>query len=301
MIGIDLDSLCGLAKAKAREGGGHYQLMLSELLHLEILQAMLEAGALETLTLRGATALRMCYWRLGFSGDLEFVSGRQFDSSVLDGLGEVIAQRVARFYGMDVELGMQTPTPGEGFQVGKWRAKLAIPSSKGSLIPAHAVNIEVAAVPARTRELLKVKSAFSEWPATGQLPASYNALLVPTESLEEIAADKVVAFGARKDLDHREVGDLWLLNLHRVAAPFALVREKLDDSGLDKFQFVANARARLAEILDPGYHAVFLGEIERFLDGHTFATLVRGGEVGSMLGGAAALVESAISVMGEPP
>ena len=266
--------------------------VLKELLHCEILQAMLEAGALETLTFQGGTALRLCYKGERYSEDLDFVCGPQFDPSVLDSLTEVLTRRIGRFYGLDVELGMRTPSNGD--RAGKWRAKVKIPAPDRSGRAAFAINIEVAAVPAYTRELLRIKPSFSE------LPASYNALLVPTESLEEIAADKVVAFGARSHLKHRDVWDLWSLNTRGVAAPAELVRNKLADCGLDEGQLVASARAWLPEILDPGYHSIFLGEIERFTDHPTFAMLVRDEMASSMLSGAAALVASAISAVGEP-
>ena len=81
-------------------------------------------------------------------------------------------------------------------------------------------------------------------------------------------------------------------------APAELVRRKLDDYGLDKGQFAAGVRARLAEILDPGYRSLFVGEMQRFADQRTFALLVRGELVGSMLNAAAAVLEPAIASVG---
>ena len=292
MTGPDLGSLRNLAEANARAQGGHVDAVLKELLHCEILQGMLETDAFQTLTFQGGTALRLCYKGERYSEDLDFVCGPEFDPGVLDGLAEVLTARIGRFYGLEVELGMRAPTPGVGAQVGRWRAKVRIPASNRSLRQAYAINIEVAAVPAYTRELLRIE------PSIRELPASYNALLVPTESLAEIAADKVVAFGARNHLKHRDVWDLWSLNARGVVAPAELVRRKLDDYGLDKGQFAAGVRARLAEILDPGYRSLFVGEMQRFADQRTFALLVRGELVGSMLNAAAAVLEPAIASVG---
>ncbi|MDA8101842.1 MAG: nucleotidyl transferase AbiEii/AbiGii toxin family protein [Nitrospiraceae bacterium] len=289
MTGPDLDSLRRLAELNARAQGGTVDAVLKELLHYEILQAMLETDVFQALTFRGGTALRLCYRGERYSEDLDFVCGTQFDPGVLGGLGDVLAERIGRLYGLEVELGARTPTPGSGVQVGRWRAKVQVHASDRSIRQANCINIGVAAVPAYTRELLRVQ------PSIRELPASYCALLVPTESLAEIAADKVVAFGARNHLKHGDVWDLWSLGSRGVQAPFELVGKKLDDYGIDPVQFAAGAQARLAEILDPGYRAVFVREMQRFADQRTFALLVRGELVGSMLKVAAAILEPAIS------
>ncbi len=291
MTGPDFASLLQLAENNARERRSSVAAVLKELLHYEILQAMLETDALQTLTFQGGTALRLCYGGDRYSEDLDFVCGASFDPGVLDGLAEALSDRIGRFYGLGVTLDVRVPEPGSGVEVGRWRAKVWLPQLDRSQRQAYVINIEVAAVPAHTRRLLRVQGSFRE------LPSSYGALLVPTESIEEIAADKVVAFGARRHLKHRDVWDLWSLNSRGVSAPTDLVRLKLEDYGLDSDRFAAGIAERLEEIGDPGYLEVFLREMERFLDQGAFAVLSGEMAAASVVSASAALVETAITAV----
>ena len=80
-----------------------------ELLHLEILAAMQDAGLLAELTFKGGTCLRLCYNAPRLSEDLDFSGGAAFDAHLLADMEGVLRDRIARRFGLELTV---TPPPG---------------------------------------------------------------------------------------------------------------------------------------------------------------------------------------------
>ncbi|MDR2956773.1 MAG: nucleotidyl transferase AbiEii/AbiGii toxin family protein [Coriobacteriales bacterium] len=219
-----------------------------ELLHYEILLALDEARILELLSFQGGTCLRLCYSSERYSEDLDFAGGTTLDHINFTLFSETIRQALLRRYAVDVSVEepvaststhvtscdsitdhiSQIPTinDSEGaVRVRTWTVLVTVAANRPDL-PKQRINIQVACVPAHTRMIRSMIVNYAE------LPASYADTLIVCESLEEIAADKLLAFVSSKHIRHR---DLWDLRWLAVQAGFdhsllpRLFDAKLDD------------------------------------------------------------------------
>jgi len=66
------------------------QVIEKELLHYDILFTLDNKGLLDKLTFQGGTSLRLCYGASRFSEDLDFAGGRNFTSTILKNIKDVI-------------------------------------------------------------------------------------------------------------------------------------------------------------------------------------------------------------------
>lgn len=173
-----------------------------ELLHYEILLAMDKFGLLSNLVFQGGTCLRLCYGSQRYSEDLDFAGGVDFTADDLKDLRKCIELAIPKKYSVKVDV---TSPSKEDSLVKKWRIKVDTAPARPDL-PAQKISIEIASIPAYTKQARMLHLNYDG------LPASYADIIVPTESLEEILADKMQAFVCSHRIRYRDIWDMfWIM------------------------------------------------------------------------------------------
>lgn len=237
-----------------------------ELLHYDILYALEEAGFLDSLVFQGGTSLRLCYGGNRFSEDLDFAGGYDFSSSQLAKMKDCIEDYIGKRYGLEVTVRQPNelrtePTYAE-LRIEKWQIAV-VTSPENKSLPKQRIKLEVANVPAYTKQPLALQTNYHF------LPSGYSDLLVMTESLDEIMADKIVSLAATKKYTrNRDIWDLpWLI---QQGARFNadLVKQKLEDYKLtDYVTMLDDLIQRLPQLV---YSDNFVNEMRRFLPTDVF-------------------------------
>lgn len=214
--------------AMRAEGRRHMRPVVEkELLHYDILFALDQAGLLDRLTFQGGTCLRLCHGAPRLSEDLDFVGGRDFATAQLLEMKSCLESYIGDRYGLEVHVKephelVDEPEYRE-LKVDKWR--IAVTTAPGERqVPKQRIKIEVANVPAYTREPQDIRINYDF------LPDGYGDTLVLAETLDEIMADKLIALvNCQAYVRHRDIWDLrWLLR--RGAAPGGdLIQAKIAD------------------------------------------------------------------------
>jgi predicted nucleotidyltransferase component of viral defense system len=254
-------------RAMANQQVGHMRAVIEkELLHYDILFALEQAGLLNDLVFQGGTSLRLCYRGNRFSEDLDFAGGRNFSSAKLAEMKLCIEQYIGERYGLEVSVKepkeLQAEPAYAELRVNKWQIAVVTAPENRSL-PKQRVKLEIANVPAYTKQPLALQANYPF------LPSGYSDLLIMTETLDEIMADKVISLAAtRKYVRNRDVWDLpWLLQ-QGAKLNVDLVKRKIDDYKLDDYQnMLENLIQRLPEIVQDDS---FLIEMRRFLPNDVF-------------------------------
>lgn len=198
-----------------------------EVLHYDILHVLDEAGLLNDLVFQGGTSLRLCRDSNRLSEDLDFAGGYDFTSAKLDKIKTCIETALGARYGLHVYVKqpseLRQEPDYENIKVSKWQ--ISIETSPGMKnVPRQKIKIEIANVPAHTEEVLPVKD---NYPVTG---AGRAPVLVRTETLNEILADKVVAYPmSTKKIRHRDIWDIAWLQQQGAKLDVKLVIQKLAD------------------------------------------------------------------------
>ena len=260
MLARNFTDILALANSIAREQDTSTRSVVRELIQYEILNALLEMDVLQTLTFQGGTALHLSYNEMRFSEDLDFVGGINFDPHIMDEFELALSQKIGQRYSLAVTVKPRIGATG----IATWKAIIRIPDSNRANKQSEMIQIEVANIPAYTRNTQKRIHTL-----TRDLETVYTSLFVPVESLEEIAADKVIAFGVRRYVTYRDIWDLWGLsdrNLDRVQVS-NLIQKKLSDYRIDLNQFTVSTSARLKEMSTHYYQKKFTAEMERFVYG----------------------------------
>lgn len=256
----DFNQLVSLAMRE--KGHAHMRPVIAkELLHYDILFALEDNGLLDHLTFQGGTALRLCYGADRFSEDLDFVGGSAFSSAHLMNMKNCLEQYIGERYGLDIEVKepkkIVNKSQGKDIQVNKWQIKITTEPEKKD-IPKQKIKIEVANVPAYSKSPQPLKQNYSF------LPDGYSDLIIMTESLDEIMADKIVAFvGCQKYIRYRDIWDLrWLKQKGAMMNP-SYVQNKIQDYKEKNFVALLDERIKT---LDAIIHSKgFLDEMQRFL------------------------------------
>lgn len=191
-----------------------------ELLHHEIFQALDAEGLLKGLVFQGGTSLRLCRGSDRFSEDIDFAGGTDFSAATMQPIKECVEQRIGERFGLDVSVHHKRGrTGGEGIRnvhVDKWWISIET-APELPMMPRQRIKLEIANVPTHTRELVPLRANYD-------VLSGMPVVLVNTESLYEIMADKVLAFptslfdakGNPVKLDsgkirHRDIWDLaWM-------------------------------------------------------------------------------------------
>lgn len=197
-------------RAMASKNFEHMRAVISkELLHYDILFSLEKEGLLDQLTFQGGTCLRLCYGAPRFSEDLDFIGGPDFKTINLLGIKKCLERYIGERYGLEIIVKEPKDLINEpeyrDIKVDKWQIRITTSPERKDL-PKQKIKIEVANVSAysRTPQALKQNYEF--------LPDGYEDVLIMTETLDEIMADKLVSLvNSQRYVRHRDIWDLrWL-------------------------------------------------------------------------------------------
>ncbi len=257
----DFTSLMDLAQQIARENQASFPAVVKELLHYEILQTLMESGSAGNLVFQGGTALRLCHSGARYSEDLDFAGGLDFDASVMKPFVERVKKSVGSRYGLSIEVAERLPNPPDKVPLGRWKAKVRLPLLDRSAQQSYLIQVKVAKIQAYSSEVMQVRTM------SDNVPYAYRAILLKSESKEEILADKIIALGARPYIKQRDSWDIHMLAQAGASLDIELVRWKIKDYFLDRTNFVQSLRSRTKQLGDQVTIGAFQKEMSRFLEG----------------------------------
>lgn len=162
-----------------------------ELLHYDILFALEREGFLKSLVFHGGTCLRLCYNAPRFSEDLDFAGGNDFDSADMKNLASALTDHLNGKYGLEVTV--KSPKDRKKAQdsarivVDKWMVSI-VTRPKRPDIPRQRIKLEIANVPTCTNRPCTLMRNYEF------LPNEYCEFDLHAESMDEILADKLVAY-----------------------------------------------------------------------------------------------------------
>lgn len=204
-----------------------------ELLHYDILFCLEEKGLLDNLVFQGGTSLRLCRGGNRFSEDLDFAGGRDFSSTRLGEMKDCLQDYIGKRYGLEVIVKepavLKEDAEYAELNIDKWQISVITAPDRKEM-PRQRIKIEVANVPAYTREALPLIVNYDF------LPDGYEDTLIFTETLDEVMADKLVSLPATKRyIRHRDIWDLsWLKQQGAIVQP-ELVQRKIADYRLPDY------------------------------------------------------------------
>lgn len=254
-------SLLDLAKAIAVDRRAMVPSVIKEIMHYEIIQALLETEAVRDLVFQGGTALRLCYDGNRYSEDLDFAGGTAFEPSAMSGFMDRLTNNVGKTYGLTVEIDERLPDRNHTVPVGRWKAKIVLPQQDRSSKQPHVIHLEVAEVPAYSGEVRLVR------PISSTAEYAYRSLMLKTESRQEILADKIVALGGREYLKQRDIWDIHMLAQSNIALDIGLIGQKIVDYHLAENSFLQKLAERIDQMKQVETQHAFSKEMSRFLDG----------------------------------
>lgn len=232
-----------------------------ELLHYDILYSLTEANLLDTLTFQGGTSLRLCYGAPRFSEDLDFTGGHDFDYKQLATLKECVMDYLSHKYGLEVNI--TTPNPNkvdsfnDGINILKWQISITTAPERKD-IPRQRIKLEVANIDSLTMEQKGLKKNYPF------LPDGYMDTLIPVQSLDEIMADKIVAFvNSQRYVRHRDIWDLLWLTQQGAQLDIEMIEQKIDAYQADNY--LENLENRETELLNIITGKPFQEEMRRFI------------------------------------
>ena len=230
-----------------------------ELIHYDIIRAMSDNGFLERLCFQGGTALRLCYGSERFSEDLDFTGGVHFDHANMHQLKQCIEDHLSAKYSVQVEVKSPQEKKTAGIKVSSWQVKVVTAPDRPD-IPTQKIKIEVANVPSYTRELVQISEHY-------QLVSS-PPLIIGVESMDEIMADKLLAFPAAEvPIRYRDIWDLHWLAMHRAQPNLGFLHQKIKDYDVEDFQGKLNTRILSLPSIINGNE--FMQQMARFLTQET--------------------------------
>lgn len=232
-----------------------------ELLHYDVLFCLDKAGLLDGLVFQGGTSLRLCYNSNRFSEDLDFAGGRTFCSAQLMAMKSCIEEYIGARYGFAISVKApdelrQLPDYDQ-INVDRWQITIET-SPRQSNIARQRIKIEIANVEAYTRNTLALGRNYFV------LPDGYSDTLLYVETLEEVLADKLVAFPATQTyIRYRDMWDLVWLYQQGARINMPLLFSKLADYRVENYaDKVREKRDALEGIMQKG---VFHNEMKRFI------------------------------------
>lgn len=231
-----------------------------ELLHYEMLEALDRNRLLDGLTFQGGTCLRLCYGAVRYSEDLDFAGGSHFDFDGISQIKEVLEGALGKKYQVECTVSeYPEKTDDAGIAIKKWQVKVVTAPDRPD-IPLQRISLEVASVPAHTRAIKPLNVNYAE------LPISYENVLLQTETLEEICADKLKAFLTANHIRYRDLWDMrWII--HRPKFEKKMLPElfsmKLQD--YDQEEVARRNSGRIAEIGKLIESKDFMDQMRRFL------------------------------------
>ncbi|NWA62158.1 nucleotidyl transferase AbiEii/AbiGii toxin family protein [Pantoea sp. B9002] len=249
-----------------------------ELLHYEIFHALDAEGLLKDIVFQGGTSLRLCRGSDRFSEDLDFAGGSDFSADSMQKIKTCVEKRIGERFGLNVVVNNKPAKVGEDginhVRVEKWWISIET-AQENPAMPRQKIKLEIANIPAYTRELVALRVNYD-------FLVGMPVVLVNAETLDEILADKVLAFptslldnqGRAVAADsvkirHRDIWDLaWLITRGAKLVP-ELVTSKIKDYGVINYSgLVEHAIKQLPDIIRS---REFNAQMSRFIDSATLA------------------------------
>ncbi|MBL1319565.1 MAG: nucleotidyl transferase AbiEii/AbiGii toxin family protein [Methylophaga sp.] len=260
----NLDFKNTVKKIMARTGSyGMEAVIVKEVLHYEIFKALYASGLLKNLVFQGGTSLRLCYGSNRFSEDLDFAGGREFSAQDYTAIEDSIRDHIGRRYGLNVFVkepkSLREELSRQGVMVDKWQ--IGIETDPGhSDIPRQKIKLEIANIPAYSKEYIPLKLNYNE------LEASFSPIMLNVESLDEVLADKIIAFPASvRYIRYRDAWDIAWLIQKGASINEEYIRSKIGDYQLTLVDYVGHLENRIASIESIVYGKEFKQEMTRFI------------------------------------
>lgn len=259
----NLENFNFLVERAMQEGRYHHMrpVIEKELLHYDILFCLEKEGLLDKLTFQGGTSLRLCYGAPRFSEDLDFVGGKDFSASQVRGIKECIESYIGSRYGLQIDVKepneLRSLPEYADINVDKWQVRI-VTSPERKDLPKQKIKLEIANVPSYDRVPQALQKNYDF------LPDGYEDMLIMTESLNEVMADKLVSLvSCQKYIRHRDIWDLHWIKKHNGTLNNDLVKSKIMDYKVD--HYLDKLNDMIKQLDDIIHGKPFLDEMSRFI------------------------------------
>ena len=225
--------------------------IIKEMLHLDILKALSDCEISKQIAFQGGTALRLCYQGARYCEDLNFVlcnESLDFDKELFREFEEAFIKSIKNKYNLETEL--IYPKNDEN-RVQKWIAKINLPIENRK----ERINIEVCKIPSYDNEINNIKNYYN--------PKHNEDIFLRVESLDEILADKIIAFGAREYIKYRDLWDIKFLKDINIIVNSKFVENKINDYKISDFDKLLDEKLYILNNEDLKEN--FFQEMSRFL------------------------------------
>ncbi len=210
-----------------------------ELLIYDILFCLDQNDLLNTIVFQGGTLLRLGHGGSRLSEDLDFVAGVNFSASDLKEIKPCIEKFIAKRYGLTANVNEPSETAvrdaaHQKLKVNRWRISIATNPDRKDL-PHQRLKLEIANVPAYTREVIALKKHYDF------LPDGYSDTLIVAETLDEVMADKIISLPTTTQyVRYRDIWDLCWLVKHGATVDYELVAAKISDYQVNDYETLLN-------------------------------------------------------------
>jgi predicted nucleotidyltransferase component of viral defense system len=240
-----------------------------ELLHYEIFNALDEEDLLKNLVFQGGTSLRLCRGAERFSEDLDFAGGKDFSAESMKKVKNCLIKHIGERFGLEVTVREPKLIPNVALvKVTKWM--VSIETNPGTPdIPRQKIKIDIANVPAYTREPIPLRLNYS-------VLEGMSSPIVITESIDEILADKLIALPASmakleddkltptpSKIRYRDIWDIaWIVG-QGADLRLDLIHNKISDYGLEHYEDLL--MHAIQTVSDVATSNAFNEQMQRFL------------------------------------
>lgn len=238
--------------------------IIKEMLHVDILRALSNSDIGGQIVFQGGTALRLCYGGNRYSEDLDFVTSNSmgdFDKPLFKEFEKVFINTMKKKYNLEAEFDYPK---NEDNLVQKWTAKILLPTERKKT----KINIEICRIPSYDYGVKTIEN-FYKIKGSNYL----DPILLNVESLDEILADKIIAFGARAYMKYRDLWDIKWLTDKNIQINQDLIDKKIIDYKIEDFQ--GKVKEKLEIMNNENLLDGFKSEISRFLPIDVYNKIVR--------------------------
>lgn len=225
--------------------------IIKDMLHLDILKALSDYEISKQIAFQGGTALRLCYQGARYCEDLNFVlcdKSLDFDKELFREFEEAFIKSIKNKYNLEIEL--IYPKNDENI-VQKWIAKINLPIENRR----EKINIEVCKIPSYDNKIKNIRNYYN--------PKHTEDIFLRVESLDEILADKIIAFGAREYIKYRDLWDIKFLKDRNIILNNKFVENKINDYKISDFDKLLDEKLYILNNEDLKEN--FFQEMSRFL------------------------------------
>ncbi len=233
-----------------------------EILHYEIFSVLYRHRLLSKLIFQGGTSLRLCRGSNRFSEDLDFAGGHNFSESHRDQLTDALKQDIGDKF--DLRVWVKEPKKKKinndrpGINVDKWQISIETHPDRRD-IPRQKIKLEIADVPARTKELMPINVNYNGL-------QNYQGMMVYAETIHEILADKLLSLPMSISyIRHRDIWDIAWLIQQGASFDSNLLQYKLDDYRITRDEYTKRVNNRIQSLNDIIYGKDFHDQLTRFI------------------------------------